>query len=479
MAHSRRDFLRQAACLLGGVSLASTFESFGLVSALAGEAAEAADYRALVCVFLNGGNDSNNTIVPLDGEYAAYSSVRGGAGLAIPQASLLPVNPASGRQFGLHPNLVELQSLFNQQKLAVVCNTGPLVEPLTRSSYLGGGRRPYQLFSHSDQVNQWQNAIATGPSQTGWGGRLADRVAPQNGAATFPQVVSIAGISLFVTGVNARPLAISDSNTQLSRVLPLNLYQSGASVSPATTYTSAEVQARRLAFDQLRGYDLSTSLVKASSDITSQALATSAALASSDSTLTTAFPNTSLGRQLLQVARLVKANLSPADPTKALNMKRQIFFVSIGGFDNHNNQGTTAGNHPTLLLQVSQAMKAFYDATVELGVQNEVTTFTISDFGRTFKPAGTGAGVGSDHGWGGHHFVMGGSVRGGDFYGRFPTLALGGPDDTDTSGRWIPSTSVEQYAATLATWYGLPSSDLSYAFPLVNRFASANLGFML
>ncbi|MGB8509787.1 MAG: DUF1501 domain-containing protein, partial [Pyrinomonadaceae bacterium] len=206
-------------------------------------------------------------------------------------------------------------------------------------------------------------------------------------------------------------------------------------------------------------------------------LQTGAALATVSPTILTPFPNpsTSLSRQLLQVARLIKASI---DPTAGINMKRQIFFCSLGGFDSHSSQ-RSAGSQDGLLTQVSQAMNAFYNATVELGVANNVTTFTLSDFGRTFQPAGSGAGVGSDHGWGSHHLVMGGAVRGGDFYGRYPTLALGGPDDTDTRGRWIPSTAVEQYAATLSTWYGLSGSDLPAVFPLLNRFSPNNLGFML
>ncbi|MGH9882388.1 MAG: DUF1501 domain-containing protein, partial [Pyrinomonadaceae bacterium] len=194
--------------------------------------------------------------------------------------------------------------------------------------------------------------------------------------------------------------------------------------------------------------------------------------------LTTVFPNTGLGRQLLQIARLIKAC---TDPATGINMKRQIFFAQIGGFDTHSNQ--RGGGQDALLTQVSQAMNAFYLATVELGVASNVTTFTLSDFGRTLQPAGSGAATGSDHAWGNHHLVMGGAVLGRTFYGTYPTLQLGGPDDTDGGssprGRWIPTTSVEQYAATLATWYGLSPADLTAVFPLIGRFATPNLGFMM
>ncbi|HJQ32473.1 MAG TPA: DUF1501 domain-containing protein [Pyrinomonadaceae bacterium] len=461
MPHSRRDFLRGSACALGGLALASSVESFGLVGALA-QSSAASDYRALVCVFMNGGNDCNNTVVDL-GQFGAYDGTRNAAGLAIAQSSLLPVSPASGGSYGLHPSMPEFQTLFAQGRLAVVCNTGPLVEPLTRTTYQNGtGKKPLQLFSHSDQVGLWQSAIANNVAQTGWGGRVADRTAGLNGAATFPQVVTIAGISLFVTGLNARPLAIGDSNTSLANVLPLTM--TGADANNST---------RRTAFDQIRALDANLVLVKAAADTRTGALAARTALQSVSPVISTAFPNTTLGRQLLQVARVIKAS---TDASAGINMKRQIFFCNLGGFDTHSAQ---LGGQSTLLQQVSQAMNAFYGATVELGLQDKVTTFTLSDFGRTFSPSGTGAGaVGSDHGWGSHHFVLGGAVRGGSFYGRYPTLALGGPDDADNRGRWIPTTSVEQYAATLAAWYGLTAADFPAVFPLLDRFATPNLGFM-
>ncbi len=467
MANSRRDFLRQTGCLLGGAALASTFEGFGLLNAYAQEAAAADDYKALVCVFLNGGNDGNNTVVDLS-QYSQYSNVRAASTLAVPQSSLLTVSPSRGGSYGLHPNLTELRDLFAQGRLAVVCNAGPLVEPLTRATYQNGtGKKPLQLFSHSDQVTLWQTSIADNASQTGWGGRTADRTASLNGAATFPQVVSIAGLSTFVIGTNSRPLAISDSNTSLANVLPL---------TNAPGATAAETNARRAAFDQLRALDLGAVLVKAASDTTSSALQTRDSLVSAPNTEFAKIPNTVLGRQLEQVARIIALR-------STLGVKRQIFFCSLGGFDSHANQRQTAGQDG-LLTQVSQALKGFYDTLVDLGatlgsdVTREVTTYTLSDFGRTLQPSGSGAAVGSDHGWGNHHFVMGGAVRGGDFYGTYPTLALGGPDDADNRGRWIPTTSVEQYAATLATWYGLPASDLPAVFPLIGRFSTPNLGFM-
>ena len=472
MAHSRRDFLRNTACALGGLALATTVENLGLINAYA-QAGGASDYRALVCVFMNGGNDCNNTVVSLD-QFTSYNNVRNASGLAIPQANLLPISPSNGGSYGLHPNMTEIKTLFDQGSLAVVANVGPLVEPLTRTTYQNGtGKRPLQLFSHSDQIGLWQSAVANSVVQTGWGGRIADKTAALNAGASFPQVTSIAGVSLFVTSANSRPLAIGDSNTSLANVLPFSDPPGGSG------FTAAQNTARRTALDQLRTLDQGFKLVKVASDTRSSALQTRNALASVSPVINTVFPNTTLGRQLLQVARVIKAS---TDPNAGINMKRQIFFCNLGGFDTHSNQtsATFTGGQGNLLQQLSQALKAFFDATNELGVGQNVTTFTLSDFGRTLSPSGSGvAAVGSDHGWGSHHFVMGGSVLGNRIYGTYPTLALSGPDDADSRGRWIPTIAVEQYAATLAAWYGLSSSDFPAVFPLLGNFNSSNLGFLI
>ena len=467
MAITRRDFLRSSACAIGSMALASSIDTFGVVHALTPQAAT--DYKALVCVFLNGGNDGNNMLVSLD-QYNEYSNVRSAAGLAIPQTgtgSLLPISPVSGGSYGLHPNMPEMKDLFNQGKLAILCNNGPLVEPLTRTTYQNGtGKKPLQLFSHSDQVQLFQTSIANTVSQTGWGGRLADRTAGLNGSATFPSNVSIAGVNLLLSGVDTRQLAVADSGTSLANVLQLTM--SG---------TSSEQASRLVSFDELRTLDNQFKLVKAASDIRSSSMQTDNALSSVNPTLATVFPATSIARQLKQVALMIKAC---TDPTAGINMKRQIFFTQIGGFDTHSAE---IGGQVNLLAQVSQAINAFYAATVELGIQDKVTTFTMSDFGRTLQPAGTGVNaVGTDHAWGNHQLIVGGSVLGHTLYGTYPTLALGGPDDTDGGsnprGRWIPTTSVEQYAATLALWYGLSTADLPAVFPLIGRFATSNLGFL-
>src|SRR5689334_17653508 len=288
MAITRRDFLRNSACAVGGMALASSIDTFSIVHALTPQAAT--DYRALVCVFMNGGNDGNNMFVSLD-QYdgpagsliEGYSNVRSAAGLAIAKASLLPVSPASGGSYGFHPNMPEMQTLFNQGKLAVLCNTGPLVEPLNRTTYQNGtGKKPLQLFSHSDQVGLFQTAIANNVSQTGWGGRLADKTAGLNGVATFPSNVSIAGINLLLTGTDTRQLAVADSGTPLANVLVL---------SDAPGSTAAERASRLASFNELRTLDNEFKLIKAASDTRTSSMQTDAALSSVSPTLATVFPN--------------------------------------------------------------------------------------------------------------------------------------------------------------------------------------------
>ncbi|MEP6767269.1 MAG: DUF1501 domain-containing protein [Acidobacteriota bacterium] len=470
MEQSRRDFLKRTGCLaLGAAAFSAGFEKFGLVSAHALTAAPT-DYKALVCIFLSGGNDSNNMIVPLDTtQYNAYSLARNASSLALGTGQLISITPPSiGTDFGLHPALPELKALWDQSRLAVVANVGPLVQPLLRAEYQSGAARPYQLFSHSDQVAQWQTSRSDVRSQVGWGGATADKMLSYNAGSGFPLITSVSGAAVFGQGLATRPLAISAAPTALNQVLVLNGFS-----------TSAADVARRNSMDFLRTIDRTASLVAAASDSTQQAVDIIASLGGPDPTLTTVFPATGLGNQLKQVAKVIKLNQT----APALGLNRQIFFCTLGGFDTHQNQLTTQQN---LLAQLSVAMKAFFDATVELGVDSRVTTFTLSDFARTLQPAGSGAAtVGTDHAWGSHQFVMGSSVIGKDFYGVkgpnntvFPTLTLGGPNDTDTRGRWIPTASVDQYAATLATWFGLAGSDLSTVFPLLSRFTTPNLAFL-
>ena len=454
-------------------AMATQMRHLGLMSVLAREKAEASaapadDYKALVCVYLDGGNDGNNSVIPnYDAGYNQYAAARQSQGLAIARASLLPITPPSmsGQVYGFHPSLSGLQTLFTQNRLAVVCNVGCLVQPLTRATYQAGAARPYQLFSHPDQAEQFRTAISSYKSTTGWGGRVADRTTSLNPGAAIPMITSISGANIFTIGLNTKPLIVASAPTPLNQVLTLDGF--GA---------AADEIARRTAMNNARQYELSYTITQNASVITQQAVAVSQQL-SQDPTLTITFPNTSLGNQLKQVAKLIKLRT-------LLNMNRQIFFVQLGGFDHHSSQ---LGSHSSLLMQVSQALKAFYDETMAQGVAGQVTTYTMSDFNRTFNPAGSGSSVGSDHGWGGYYFVMGDSVMGGNFYGRptsngtfVPTLVTGTGDDTDTRGRFIPSVSVEQYAATLARWYGLAEADIPLVFPNIVNFPSgSNLGFMM
>lgn len=495
MEESRREFIKKSCCALGMAAMATQMEHLGAMSALAQKAIDdgknpdgGANYKALVCVFMAGGNDGNNAVIPNHSDanisnYANYAAARSAQGLALAQASLLPITVPriSGLTYGLHPNFGPvtgginngIHELWAQAKLAIVTNAGTLVRPMTKTQYQNGTvAKPYQLFSHSDQVAQAQAGFAGSQSFTGWGGRTSDQMTQANNPnGLIPMVTSISGAQLFTSGQSTLPMAIADSNTPLANVL-----------NPAG-FTNTGGPARLTAFNGLRTQDLSYNYVAAASHVTDLAMAANTALASALD-VTTTFPNTSIGRQLKQVARLIKDRFD-------LNINRQVFFVQLGGYDTHTNQ---LNGQNTLFSQLSQAMRSFWDELVLQGIQNDITTFTLSDFGRTFNPAGSGATVGSDHAWGNHMFVMGGSVLGGDFYGNlrpdstgnfYPTLTLGGPDDTDTGtaprGRWIPTTSVDQYAAVMAKWFGLPqdTATLSAVFPnLANFPASATLGFL-
>jgi len=448
------------------------FERFGLLNALA----QSADYKALVCIFLNGGNDSGNMIIPYD-DYSTYAAARESSGLAIPQSSLLRtgVVPSVGTEFGFHPSLTGLHDLWGQGKLAVVCNVGTLVEPTYRDSYRNRTVRvPLNLFSHSDQINQWQTSVSDSASPSGWGGRAADKIGDLN-VTVFPPVTSTAGTPIFTVGSVERPLAIAVAPTPLDAALQIDGFPNPPDNDP-----------RYVEMKNLLLLDRDKTLVRGASRVTDEAVKMERALRSMGNPAVPPFPlnQNSLGNQLEQIAKVIRVR-------NELCMSRQIFFCSLGGFDTHSAQVTSAtspatGTHANLLAQVSGAMKAFYEATVQLGVASQVTTFTLSDFSRTWVPNGN---LGTDHAWGSHQFVMGGSVLGGEFYGVpgsngtvFPTLAANGPDDTDEGGnargRWIPTVAIDQYGATLASWVGVLNADLAAVFPNIGRFGQSNLGFL-
>jgi len=461
---NRRWFLRQSVCAaVGTTAIANTLFDLRRVAAAASisEAALSGDYKALVCVFLYGGNDGNNTVVPASAaDYTAYTAARGV--LALPQSSLLPIAPLSGgdgRSWALHPSLgaqapnaAGLDTLFAQQQLALVANVGPLVAPTTRSDFLSQSSvLPPNLFSHSDQQVHWQTSIPDQPPRTGWGGRISDLVHALNDSQQVSMSISLAGANTFEVGNQIAQYEVSPSGS-----LGLVAYNEGANADPVS-----------VAIHDILALSYSNLFAEAFRGITRNAIdlnaALSAALAASPPPAN-AFPASDLGGQLGMVARLIGAR-------ETLGQRRQIFFCSAGGFDTHAGQLATQGN---LLGDLSAALVSFQAALTALGVEREVTTFTASDFGRTWNDNGSG----SDHAWGSHHFVLGGAVAGGRIYGRMPTLVANGPDDAGSQGRWIPTTAVDEYAATLARWFGVADGDLDTVFPNLRRFSGRDLGFL-
>ena len=456
---SRRTFLRQACCAtVGTTGLLSALSQLRMLGAVAGDslpsraAAVPSDYKAIVCIFLNGGNDGTNLVVPSDpSSYAAYARAR--AELAIPQSQLLPITAkkySDGRSYALHPSVPGLHDVYGQGKLAVLANVGTLVQPTTLAMYKAGRALPLQLFSHLDQTIQWQSSVPDRSFESGWGGRLADLVDALNNNNQVSMSITLQGANYFQVGKQVAQFAAGPGGAP-----DFNPYVGG---SLFTTRLNAMHSAAGLPQENL--------LAAAFGNVANTAVVSGGALRTAlqaAPTLRTAFPGSPTGKQLGAVAKMISV-------ASALNVKRQIFFVVNGGYDLHNAQ---LSGHGPLLTELSTSMKAFYDATAELGVANQVTTFTASDFGRTYAPNFGG----TDHGWGNHQLIMGGAVQGGDIYGRMPSLTIGADDDTDR-GRWIPSTSVDEYSATLATWFGVSAANLSTVLPNIGRFAKPSLGFL-
>ena len=449
MAHTRRNFMKIGCRSVAAVGALGAFGRFGQMNLMAA----GSDFKALVCIFLFGGNDGNNTLIPTDStRFQQYTNTRGI--LAIPESQLLPITAATGSApFGLHPAMPEVQQLFGQKKLAFVTNVGMLTQPLTQAQYQQRlAEIPTDLFDHTVQQNQWQTTDTDSTeANSGWGGRMADQMSSLYPSSTgFPLACSVSGNAVLLNGNNQPAEFLSLTNLTLGQ---LNI--------PPASATNA-------AFQQIMTFNSGLTLVQAANSQTNNAIGidnlVNTALQGAPP-ITTPFPNTPLGLQLQQVAQLLSVRTQ-------LGTQRQIFFCSLNGFDTHSNQ---VAEQQSALQPLSQAMLAFYTATQELGISSQVTTFTESEFSRTFQPS---SGYGSDHAWGSHHMVMGDAVQGGDLYGTYPTLVLGGPDDANTRGIWIPTTAVDQYGATLASWFGLPSSMLSTVFPNLPNFSTTNLGFV-
>ena len=454
-----RRLVLQRAMHLGAMGVAAPL---AINLAAIGEAAafDSTDYKALVCIFLYGGNDYANTVVPYDPtNYAKYAAIRGGSGeagggIAIARGALAPnaLTPNAGPaltddlQYALAPQLSGLKSLWDSGRLAVQLNVGPLIKPTTLLQYQSTNRvanpLPPKLFSHNDQQSVWQSNSTEG-STVGWGGRLGDIALSSNGANSLLTCISASGNAVFVAGRDALQYQTSPNGAIKINALNGPLRDALTSIITGDSTHAFENE-----------YAVVTRRSIAMESVVNNALVN----------VNTSFgTGNPLANQLKIVARLIGAR-------NALSTRRQVFFVSLGGFDNHN---LLMQDHPNLMQRVNDAMSAFYAATVELGVADKVTTFTASDFGRTLSSNADG----SDHGWGSHHFVMGGAVNGGRFYGTAPHVSIQ-TDDQVGQGRLLPTTSVDEFAATMARWFGCATNELPGILPNVGNFSNTNLGFV-
>jgi uncharacterized protein (DUF1501 family) len=420
-----------------------------------GTTAPFADYKALVCVFLFGGNDSFNMVVPRsNAEYNVYAASR--QNLAVAQADLLPISPltSDGAQYGLHPSMGGLQGLFESNRAAIISNVGPLIQPTTRDQFFQQSvLLPPQLFSHNDQQDQWLSLKGNAQSSTGWAGRIADLIRTNVSGQQMATNASLFGNNLFQSAHETIAYVMGPTGP-----VPFEAFSNSGDPNDL-------LYQQRLAFERVINANYNSIYERGFAEIQRRAVASADLVGTAIANapiLNTVFPASQLGIQLETVARLIAVR-------DELQMQRQIFFVAAGGFDSHDNQ---IDDQPVLLSGISAAMTAFYDATVEIGVADAVTSFTQSDFGRTL----TSNGDGTDHAWGGIQLVIGDAVRGRDIYGTYPALAIDGPDDVG-GGRMIPTTSADQYAATLARWFGIPDADLHLVAPNLDEFTTRDLGF--
>jgi uncharacterized protein (DUF1501 family) len=452
---NRREFLRNSSAAAATAAFAH-YPGMAFSQGM-GVSAPFGDYKALVCLFLHGGNDSYNMVVPRStAEYSVYAASR--QNMAIAQQDLLPINPltSDGSDYGLHPAMGGLQALFEQGRVAFVNNIGPLVEPTTKADYFSKSvLLPPQLFSHNDQQDQWHSLKGATVSSTGWAGRIADLIRDRVAGQQLATNVSLHGSSLFQSADETFAYVMGANG-------PIPFTGFSNSGDPNDLFYQ-----QRLAFERVLNAQQETVYERGFADVQRRALASADLVASAlelAPSLTTQFPATELGNQLRTVAQLVAVR-------DELQMERQLFLVEKGGFDSHDDQLV---NQPNLLGDVSDSMAAFYSALTEIGATDLVTTFTQSDFGRTL----TSNGDGTDHAWGGIQFVMGDAVAGRDMYGTYPDLALNSEQDVG-GGRMIPTTSADQYAATLSRWFGVEEADIPSIAPNIGNFAQQDLGFII
>lgn len=464
--YNRRHFLQQlglGCASVGATTLLSSITNLGLINSAAAANSsiynQQNDYKALVCIMLAGGNDSFNMLVPRGvSEYEQYATTRTIS--AIPQTDLLPITPinSDGKEYGLHPNLTSVKSLFDEGNLAFVSNIGSLVQPTNLSGYNSDNNLPKGLYSHSDQQIHWQTSVPNDGNALGWGGRMADILRFSNTNQNISMNISLEGVNRFQSGQFVQPYSITSSGG------------GAVSLNNATSTNAYEIL-KRQSLESLLEVEYANALDKAYNQTIKDANANSFEFSGAINAVAdfnTVFDDSNLSKDLSMVAKTIASR-------GTLSMNKQIFFVSLGGWDTHFN---TIDNHATLVSTLDSALKSFYDVLVELGVENNVTTFTVSDFGRKLQSNGSG----NDHGWGGNVMVMGGSVNGQNIYGEYPELYVGSSLDTG-GGRIIPTTSCDEYFAELAMWYGASHSDLYQILPNIGNFWTPNsitnpIGFM-
>jgi uncharacterized protein (DUF1501 family) len=470
---SRRRFMHQMLAASGSAALPFTLNLAAMSTAAA---ATASDYKALVCLFLSGGNDGHNTVLATDStswnDYVRIRTTAEAGNIVLPGPSaskgVLSIKPStaqSGRTFALHPSLAGVKRLFDAGNAAVLANVGTLVQPTTKAQYAAGSvNLPVKLFSHNDQGSAWQAFQPEGAAY-GWGGRMLDMLASANSAPTFASI-SVAGNALLLSGKQIRQYQLAQAGAMPIRYASGTLYRAQNGSNPLLPVATAS-----------SGTPFQNTYTDAlNRAIQAQAQLSGAMLAAGTGGIPdpSAYIDPATGKagvnplavQLQTVLRVIGAR-------NALGLKRQVFFVSLGSFDTHDDQ---VSRQATLMAQLAHGVEYFNTMLATLqgtDLRKQVTLFTASDFGRTFASNGDG----TDHGWGSHHFIIGGAVKGGNIYGSYPMTGLGHSQDIG-GGALLPTTSVDQYGATLASWFGLSATEIADVFPNIANFSTRNLGFM-